>query len=589
MTPSLLQKIAELRSSARQPATRRAILDLILEDPDRALEESFEQLAERSRSSVPTIMRTCRDLGFAGLREFKLALAQELRARRLAAASARHMRGRGRFAKWSARSRERGGRRLGVRGSKLDMKVARRRRWRCHRRGRAAWPWTCTCAGATSVLHGRRPAGAALSPGPLVQCLGRLPPAARSPATQDAGRRGHRDLARGRHALAARGGGRGARAGRHRDRADAARHGARGASADFVMGLTSVPDDAVMHVGIDAYLAHLTAIEILTVLVAQRLGEPAVQRLQRVREVLPAPWHRRHHHPLQTGTAGASTKRRRARIVSEPNAVKAICSKPASWSTVRRGPSWPGDVLLQGDRILALGRGLRGGCPRGVTRRRSRHRRLPRLVIAPGFIDVHTHDDAIVLRDPPCLPKVSQGITTVVTGNCGISLAPYRTPQSKPPLNLLGRPFRFGMRRWPTTAPPSMRRSPRSTWRRSWATRRCASRRCRRPGPARDRRSSRAWRAARRSCMADGAHGLSSGLFYEEAFAAPADEVTRSPASSRATAASTPRTCATRCSRSSRRCTRPATPLSRPACRWSSRTTSAPAPPTGAARARRCR
>src|SRR6218665_943678 len=76
MTPCLLQKIAQIRSGA--PATRRAILELILEDPDRVLEESFEQLAERSRSSVPTIMRTCRDLGFAGLREFKLALAQQL-------------------------------------------------------------------------------------------------------------------------------------------------------------------------------------------------------------------------------------------------------------------------------------------------------------------------------------------------------------------------------------------------------------------------------------------------------------------------------------------------------------------------------
>jgi hypothetical protein len=74
MTMSLLQKRAEVRNGA--PATRRAILDLILEDPDRVLEESFESLAERSRSSVPTIMRTCRDLGFAGLREFKLALAR---------------------------------------------------------------------------------------------------------------------------------------------------------------------------------------------------------------------------------------------------------------------------------------------------------------------------------------------------------------------------------------------------------------------------------------------------------------------------------------------------------------------------------
>ena len=73
---SLLTRVAEIRDKA--PAARRAILEAVLADPDRVLEESFEQLAERVGSSVPTIMRTCRDLGFAGLREFKLALAQEL-------------------------------------------------------------------------------------------------------------------------------------------------------------------------------------------------------------------------------------------------------------------------------------------------------------------------------------------------------------------------------------------------------------------------------------------------------------------------------------------------------------------------------
>ncbi len=72
----LLQRMAQARESAS--SARRAILDLMLADPQRTLDESFEQLAERSASSVPTIMRTCRDLGFAGLREFKLALAQEL-------------------------------------------------------------------------------------------------------------------------------------------------------------------------------------------------------------------------------------------------------------------------------------------------------------------------------------------------------------------------------------------------------------------------------------------------------------------------------------------------------------------------------
>jgi N-acyl-D-amino-acid deacylase len=61
-------------------------------------------------------------------------------------------------------------------------------------------------------------------------------------------------------------------------------------------------------------------------------------------------------------------------------------------------------------------------------------------VLSPGFIDVHTHDDNAVLKMPDCLPKISQGVTTVIVGNCGISAAPVRL-QSKPPdpLNLLGK------------------------------------------------------------------------------------------------------------------------------------------------------
>ena len=51
----LLRKVAQIRDQA--PAARRAILDLMLEDPDRVLAESFELLARRARSSVPTVMR----------------------------------------------------------------------------------------------------------------------------------------------------------------------------------------------------------------------------------------------------------------------------------------------------------------------------------------------------------------------------------------------------------------------------------------------------------------------------------------------------------------------------------------------------
>lgn len=59
-------------------------------------------------------------------------------------------------------------------------------------------------------------------------------------------------------------------------------------------------------------------------------------------------------------------------------------------------------------------------------------------MIAPGFIDSHTHDDGYLLAHPDMLPKVSQGITTVVTGNCGISLAPLASKAVPQPLDLLG-------------------------------------------------------------------------------------------------------------------------------------------------------
>lgn len=67
-------------------------------------------------------------------------------------------------------------------------------------------------------------------------------------------------------------------------------------------------------------------------------------------------------------------------------------------------------------------------------------------VISPGFIDVHTHDDNAVLKSPECLPKISQGVTTVIVGNCGLSASPVRLKDNPPdPLNLLGtqQDFRF--------------------------------------------------------------------------------------------------------------------------------------------------
>ncbi|MDR5730530.1 MAG: D-aminoacylase [Terriglobia bacterium] len=71
-------------------------------------------------------------------------------------------------------------------------------------------------------------------------------------------------------------------------------------------------------------------------------------------------------------------------------------------------------------------------------------------VLAPGFIDVHTHDDTSVIRTPEMLPKLSQGVTTVVVGNCGISAAPVQLRGEPPdPMNLLGEAGAF---RYPTFA-----------------------------------------------------------------------------------------------------------------------------------------
>jgi N-acyl-D-amino-acid deacylase len=62
-------------------------------------------------------------------------------------------------------------------------------------------------------------------------------------------------------------------------------------------------------------------------------------------------------------------------------------------------------------------------------------------IVSPGFIDSHTHDDQALLSRPTMPFKVSQGVTTVVTGNCGISAAPLREGMDLPmPLNLLDSP-----------------------------------------------------------------------------------------------------------------------------------------------------
>jgi len=189
------------------------------------------------------------------------------------------------------------------------------------------------------------------------------------------------------------------------------------------------------------------------------------------------------------------------------------------------GPSWPGDVLIAGDRIVQLGAGLRERLPDGLSIADVQVVDCRGQVIAPGFIDAHTHDDAIVLHAPEYLAKLSQGITTVVTGNCGISLAPYRTPQALPPLTLLGaESFRYPTMAAYRAAVQAARPALNVAALVGHTTLRFATMPDLSRAATADERARMA--ALLDMSLTEGAHGLSSGLFYEEAYPAPADEVT---------------------------------------------------------------
>jgi N-acyl-D-amino-acid deacylase len=102
-------------------------------------------------------------------------------------------------------------------------------------------------------------------------------------------------------------------------------------------------------------------------------------------------------------------------------------------------PEIGGDVAIEDGRIAAIGH-LDTHEAREVIDGTGK-------MLSPGFIDTHTHDDIVAIRSPEMLPKLSQGVTTVIAGNCGISAAPFggrggtQTPPD--PMSLLGAPETF--------------------------------------------------------------------------------------------------------------------------------------------------
>ena len=76
------------------------------------------------------------------------------------------------------------------------------------------------------------------------------------------------------------------------------------------------------------------------------------------------------------------------------------------------------DVATLSDKILAIGANLSGLEPVETIDASG-------MVVSPGFIDVHSHDDFSVLMTPDMEYKIRQGVTTSIVGNCGFSISPY--------------------------------------------------------------------------------------------------------------------------------------------------------------------
>ena len=79
-------------------------------------------------------------------------------------------------------------------------------------------------------------------------------------------------------------------------------------------------------------------------------------------------------------------------------------------------PGYKADVALEKDKIVSISRIGSISSEKVLD--------VSGLVVAPGFVDIHSHSDYYLLIDPRAESKIMQGVTTEVGGNCGYSAAP---------------------------------------------------------------------------------------------------------------------------------------------------------------------
>ena len=84
-------------------------------------------------------------------------------------------------------------------------------------------------------------------------------------------------------------------------------------------------------------------------------------------------------------------------------------------------PAVPADIGIRGGRIVAI-----GVAPDAVAARATEVLDATGCIVTPGFVDVHTHYDGQATWDEVLEPSSPHGVTTVVTGNCGVGFAPVR-------------------------------------------------------------------------------------------------------------------------------------------------------------------